>query len=49
MEVREEGVQSPDNSGSHELKKGHTSFSETEGKVVRVETDSQVVGKQAGI
>lgn len=49
VEVGEEGIQSPGNSGSYELKKGHTSFSETEGKVVRVDTDTQVVGKQAGI
>lgn len=49
MEVGEEGIQSPGNSGSYELKKGHTSFSETEGKAVRVDTDTQVVGKQAGI
>lgn len=40
VEVAEEGVQSPSDSGSHELKKGHTSFSETGGKAVRVDTDT---------
>ena len=47
VEVAEEGVQSPSDSGSHELKKGHTSFSETGGKAVRVDTDTWVVGRQA--